>query len=105
MLLLHHDTFLFIPITSDSDNFIGTNTFPRHVSFERGTGQSLESSRAAQDPERTRRGSSLPVYGKTQYTAQDPERIAAQAIGYPQGEMAAPRHAAEKGRPMSGQPF
>lgn len=55
-------------------------------------------------PERTRRGSSLPVYGKTQYTAQDPERIAAHAIGYPQGEKAA-RVMQQKRPPMSDSPL
>lgn len=67
---------------------------PRHVSFVRGTGQSLEryprlKRGRLRIPNTLRRGSSLPVYGKTQYTAQDPERIAAHAIGYPQGEKAA----------------
>lgn len=77
--------------------------------FVNGTGQSLEwrprleGTRAAQDPNTLRRGSSLPVYGKTQYTAQDPERIAAHAIGYPQEEKAAPCHAAEKAAHV-GQP-
>lgn len=67
---------------------------PRHVSFVRGTGQSLEryprlKRGRLRIPNTLRRGSSLPVYGKTQYTAQDPERIAAHAIGYPQGEKVA----------------
>ena len=59
------------------------------MSFVRGTGQSLERHPRLKRgrlriPNTLRRGSSLPVYGKTQYTAQDPERIAAHAIGYPQ---------------------
>lgn len=42
MLLLHHDTFLFIPITSDSNNLSELIRHLQQMCFERGTRQSLE---------------------------------------------------------------
>lgn len=69
--------------------------------FVNGIGQSLEwrpvwkKRGRLRIPNTLRRGSSLSVYPKTGHTAQDPERIAAHAIGYPQGA-GGPRHAAEK---------
>ena len=55
-------------------------------------------------PNTLRRGSSLSVYPKTGYTAKDPERIAAHAIGYPQGREAA-RVMQQKRPPHVGQPL
>lgn len=60
----------------------------QQMCFERGTGQSLEW---------------RPRLEGTR-AAQDPERIAAHAIGYPQGE-SGPRHAAEKAAQFSAYPL